>query len=344
MDLAGAIQKVMRGNDLSREEMAQVMQVTLEGKASPGELADFLKGLSSKGESVEELCGAVEVMRRRMTPFRTPDEAVLDTCGTGGDGSGSINVSTLVALVASGAGASVAKHGNRSVSSRCGSADLFEALGVKIDLPVPIAERVLEEVGIVFLFAPLYHPAMKNVAQVRKELGIRTIFNLLGPLSNPAGATHQLVGVFSPVWLRPMASVLGGLGSKHVLAVHGNDGLDEVSISASTRVCEWNRGELSEYEISPEQFGMKRVPGSETKGGDVSRNKEIALKVLRGEKGSYRDLVLLNTGAALYAADQCESIQEGIGIARKSIDSGKALAKLEQLRNFSKGRTGVNAF
>ena len=335
MNLPEAIRQVIDGKGLSRQEMESVMSLILDGKATPVQVAAFLVALRCKGESIEEILGAVEVMRHRMTRIQIQADGILDTCGTGGDCAGTLNVSTLSALVAAGAGVKVAKHGNRSISSQCGSADLFEALGVKIDSPVEITENLLKEIGIAFLFAPLYHPAMKNVASVRKELGIRTLFNILGPLCNPAGATHQLIGVFSPVWLRPIAEVLGHLGSQHVIVVYGTDGMDEISIGADTKVCEWNRGKLSEYQITPEVFGIEKVERSNVQGGSASQNREMALKILEGQKGSGRDLVVLNSAAALFAADRVTTIQEGIQLAQETIDSGKALEKLELLRRYS---------
>lgn len=339
MNLQQAIQKVIDGNNLSRQEMSAVMEAFLEGKATPSQMAAILAGLRCKGETAEEITGAAEVMRRQMIPLKAPQTPLLDTCGTGGDNAGTINVSTLVALVAAGTGVTVAKHGNRSVSSQCGSADLLEALGVKIDPPVVVSERALREIGIAFLFAPLYHPAMKNVAPVRKELGIRTIFNLLGPLCNPAEVKHQLIGVFSPHWLRPMAEVMDHFGAKHLLVVHGMDGVDEISLSGPTRVCELNQGKISEYEIFPEKFGFRSVPQSKIKGGTAKENGEIALKILKGEKGSYRDLVIFNSGAALYAADSAPTIEKGIRIAEEAVDSGRAFEKLKLLQEYSQSST-----
>lgn len=337
MNLQQLIQKVIDGNDLSRQEMFSVMEEFLQGRATPAQIAAMLVGLRCKGETTEEITGAAEAMRRRMTSFKTPQTPLLDTCGTGGDCAGTINVSTLAALVAAGAGVPVAKHGNRSVSSRCGSADLLEIMGVKIDFPAAVAEKMLREIGIAFLFAPLYHPAMKNVAPVRKELGIRTIFNILGPLCNPAGVQHQLIGVFSSCWLKPIAEVLGRLGAKHVLVVHGREGVDEVSIAGPTQICELNQGKIAEYEISPEKFGFRPVPRAEIEGGSAKENGEIALKVLKGEKGSYRNWVILNSAAALYAADNVPAIEKGIRAAEETIDSGRALEKLKRLRAYSKG-------
>jgi anthranilate phosphoribosyltransferase len=290
-------------------------------------------------ETAEESTGAVEAMRRRMTPLKTPQTPLLDTCGTGGDNSCAINVSTLAALVSAGAGVIVAKHGNRSVSSQCGSADLLETLGVKVDFSVGVAEKMLKEIGITFLFAPIYHPAMKNVAPVRKELGIRTLFNILGPLCNPAEVKHQLVGVFSPDWLKPMAEALEDFGAKHVLVVHGMDGVDEISMSGPTRVCELNQGKIFEYEISPEKLGFSSVPRSEIKGGSAKENGEIALRILKGEKGSCRNWVVFNSAAALYAADNVPTIEKGIRVAEETIDSGRALEKLKLLQKYSQSLT-----
>lgn len=339
MNLQEATQKAIDGKGLSRQEMESVMSLILEAKVTPVQMAAFLVALRCKGESVDEITGAVAVMRQRMTPLSVSMDGILDTCGTGGDCAGTINVSTLAALVAAGAGVLVAKHGNRSVSSQCGSADLLETLGVKVDFSVGVAERMLKEIGITFLFAPIYHPAMKNVAPVRKELGIRTLFNILGPLCNPAKARHQLVGVFSQDWLKPMAEALEDFGAKHVLVVHGMDGVDEISLSGPTRVCELNRGKVSEYEISPGKFGFCSVPRSEIKGGAAKENGEIALRILKGEKGSYRNWVVLNSAAALYAADNVPTIEKGIRIAEETIDSGRALEKLKLLQKYSQSST-----
>lgn len=305
------------------------------GKADPLVIAAFLTALRIKGETVEEIAAAARVLRKFVRPVKGAQKVILDTCGTGGDRSGTFNISTLSALAASGAGAVVAKHGNRSVSSRCGSADLLEKLGVDVEQVSLRAEEALKSCGIAFLFAPSLHPAMRHVAPIRRALGVRTIFNILGPLANPASARHQLLGVFSAALTRPMAEVLRALGSRHVLVVHGLDGLDEVTTTAATAVTELKQGRLKNFRVHPKQFGIKMATAGQLKGGDVETNAGIAEAILSGEKGSRRDVVVLNAACALYAADRVGSIGEGLDRAKEAIDSGKALEKLKLLREFS---------
>lgn len=333
-----AILVLSRQQDLSREQMHQAMEEIMSGKANTEDIVSLLNLMNKKGETVEELTAAVEVLRKHVTPIRSSRTIILDTCGTGGDRKGTFNVSTASAFVASGAGISVAKHGNRSVSSISGSADVLEALGVNINMDREKIEKCLEEIGIAFLFAPNLHPAMKFAMPARKQIAHRTIFNILGPLSNPANATHQLVGVYDKGLAQSVAQVLKNLGSTHALVVHGEDGLDELTTTAKTFVSESNLKEIKSYEISPEDFGIKRVEPQELKGGDAYFNAGILKAVLSGKAGAYRDIVLLNSGAAIYAADKASSIKEGIAKARESIDSGEASQKLELLRQCSQER------
>jgi anthranilate phosphoribosyltransferase len=298
-----------------------------------------------KGETVDELTGFARVMRRKAAPVRpqtlvsalggTEREALIDTCGTGGDVSGSFNVSTATAFVVAGAGVRVAKHGNRSVSSQCGSADVVEALGVRIELQANRIARCIDEVGIGFLHAPLLHDAMKYVALARRQMGIRTIFNMLGPLTNPAGANTQVVGVYAANLTELLARVLGELGCTRALVVHGGDGLDELTITGESKITEWKNGESSTYFIVPEDFGLKRASLSDIRGGDASQNSAIILEVLRGAAGAKRDIVLLNAAAAFVASSKANDLAAGVQIAARSIDNGNALRKLEQLIEFT---------
>lgn len=333
--IAEAIKKLVDGTDLSRLEMIGVMEEIMSGGASPVHIAAFLTALRMKGETTEEITGAAEVMRKHVRKVKVKSGIIFDTCGTGGDSLNTINVSTIAAFIIAGAGVVLAKHGNRSVSSRCGSADLLEALGVNIEAEASMAEECLEKIGIGFLFAPKLHPAMKYAMPIRKELGIRTIFNILGPLTNPAGATHQIMGIYNRDYGEKIARVLGNLGSVHALVVHGLDGLDEVSTASETIVWEWKEGNLSSYRITPEDYGIKRVNLESLKAGDVGLNKKIALDVLGGKKGAYYDITVLNAGCGLYAADRVKNIKEGIELARNIVDSGKAREKLEQLRELT---------
>lgn len=323
------------GKNLNSEQMALVIEEIMAGKADTPKIASFLAALDDKGETVEELTAAVKVMRQHVTPVRTRHKIVLDTCGTGGDTRGTFNVSTIAAFVVSGTGIAVAKHGNRSVTSRSGSADILEALGVNISLPVEKIEKCLDEVGIAFLFAPNLHPAMKYAMPARKELGRRTIFNILGPLTNPAGATHQLVGVFDEHKTELLARTLANLGTVHALVVHGEDGLDEITTTAGTLISEAYKGEIKNYKIQPEDYGFTRVRLEELAGGDAFANARIFLDCLNGKHSPARDIVLLNAGAAIYAADKVNTIREGVELAKLSIDSGKAMEKFELLEEFS---------
>ena len=316
--------------------MQETIAEILSGSSDTADIIAFLTSLNDKGETVEELTAAVDAMLKYVQPVIVNKPNILDTCGTGGDKKGTFNISTITAFVAAGAGVTVAKHGNRSVSSKCGSADILEALGVNINMERERIKKCLEEIGVAFLFAPNLHPAMKYVMPARKKIGSKTMFNIIGPLINPARATNQLIGVYSQSWTKPLTKVLHNLGSKHVLVVHGQDGLDEVTTTSRTFISEVKGGKFSDYEIAPEDFGFKRAKLENLAGGDIRDNKCIALDVLGGKKGSARDIVLLNSGCAIYAADKAKSIKEGIGLAIRSLDSGQALKKLELLKEYSK--------
>ncbi|MBM3246012.1 MAG: anthranilate phosphoribosyltransferase [Candidatus Omnitrophica bacterium] len=330
-----AIEKLNQGQDLTADQMRQAMEEIMTGHAQTPRIVLFLTALSKKGETVEELTAAVSVMRQHVTRIHSRKDLILDTCGTGGDRLGTFNVSTAVAFVASGCGITVAKHGNRSVSSRCGSADILEALGVNINMPAEKLERCLDEVGIAFLFAPNLHPAMKYAMPARKEIGKRTLFNILGPLSNPAAATHQLVGVYDRHWVEILAQVLSKLGAVHALVVHGEDGLDEITTCARTYISEAYQGKIKSFELNPEELGIKKSKLEDLVGGDAACNGQILLDILKGAAGPRRDIVLLNAAAAIYAADKAKSIKDGLKLAEESISSGQALKKLELLKEYS---------
>jgi len=330
-----AIRELAQKKDLSAEKMQEVMQEILSGSIDTADIVAFLTSLNDKGETVEELTAAVTVMLKYIDAIVVDRPNILDTCGTGGDKKGTFNISTLTAFVASGAGITVAKHGNRSVSSKCGSADILEALGININMSKDKIKKCLEEIGIAFLFAPNLHPAMKHVMPARKQIGKRTMFNILGPLINPARATNQLIGVYSAEWTKTLAQVLYNLGTVHVLVVYGADGLDEVTTTDKTIVSEVNAGKFMDYEIIPEDFGFKRARLEDLMCSDISENLRIVTDVLNGKKGCHRDIVLLNSGCAIYAANKAESIREGIKVAIESIDSGEALKKLELLKEYS---------
>lgn len=321
--------------DLGSDRMREVMEEIMLGKTTPVQIAAFLVALRMKGETADEITGAALAMRKFVKRINTFEDVVLDTCGTGADRGHTFNISTISAFVACGCGLVVAKHGNRAVSSRCGSADLLEALGININIDEKKVEECLKKIGIGFLFAPSLHPAMKYASGVRKELGLRTIFNLLGPLTNPAFATHQLLGVYDLKLLKVLAEVLGNLGVRHALVVHGLDGLDEITTTASTRVCELKGKRISSYGLNPGDFGIKKARLKDLEGGDIETNARIAREILQGAKGPGRDIVLFNSGCAIYVADKAKSIKEGIKLAQESIDSGKALRKLEELRQFT---------
>ena len=321
--------------DLSYGQMEAVMEEIMTGKAQTAEIVSFLTGLNRKGETLDEIIAAVKVMRRHATKVQVNKDVILDTCGTGGDKKGTFNVSTAVAFVASGCGICVAKHGNRAVSSSCGSADILEALGININMHKEQIELCLNEVGIGFLFAPNFHPAMKYAMPARKLMATKTIFNILGPLTNPAGATHQLVGVYEPKWTEILARVLGDLGTEHALVVHGEDGMDEVSISTKTFISEAHKGKITNYEIIPQDIGFKKAEHKDLTGGTAMDNARIIMEILKGKPGPKRDIVILNAAVALYTADKAKDIKEGITLAAESIDSGNALIKLDLLKDYS---------
>ena len=329
--IAEAIKKLIDRRDLERREMYDVFGYVMDGKATDVQKSAFLVALRMKGETADEITGAAMAMRERVTPLQTNGADVIDTCGTGGDGRGTFNISTVAAIVAAAAGAMVAKHGNRAVSSSCGSADLLAELGVAIDLDARRMSEVLRRAGISFLFAPKLHPAMGAVMGVRRELGVRTVFNVLGPLTNPAFARRQVLGVYSDHLVDVVARVLLALDSEHALVVHSRDGLDEISVSAPTRVCEVRNGKIWAYEIDPESIGVTRHRIEEIAGGDPRENARIAREILSGEAGARSDIVAANAAAALYVAGVTPSIREGVAKAREAIRSGAAMRKLESL-------------
>ena len=329
-ELNRLLQKVAKGASLDEEEMATALETMSSGAASPVQMAAFLMALRVRGETVAEITGACRLMRARMLPVEAPEGAV-DIVGTGGDGHGTYNVSTCAALVAAGAGVPIAKHGNRSVSSLSGASDVLAALGVKLDVPPVTISRAIAGAGVGFMWAPMHHPAMKHWAPVRAELGIRTIFNLLGPLSNPSGVKRQVVGVFDDHWVEPLAEVLRNLGSVHAWVVHGSDGLDELTTTGPASVAELKAGAISVFEVTPEEAGLPRATLAQLKGGDAQVNAAAIREVLGGEPGPFRDIVLLNTAAALIVGGKAAGLTEGIERAARSIDTGAAAQALDRL-------------
>lgn len=329
-----AIQKVVTKQDLSYQEAEVVMDEIMSGSASQIQMSAYLTALSLKGENIEEITASAAGMRKHCIRL-LHDMEVLEIVGTGGDKSNSFNISTTSAIVVSAMGVPVAKHGNRAASSKCGAADVLEALGVNINISPEKSKELLEKIGICFLFAQNYHIAMKYVAPVRKELGIRTVFNILGPLSNPAGANMQLLGVYDEELVEPMAKVLANLGVKNAMVVFGQDGLDEISMSSPTTVCEVRNNEFKKYTLEPEQFGMVRCKKEELLGGTPEENAQITLSILKGEKGPKRDAVVLNSAAALYVADSSLTLQEAICKVQETIDDGSALKQLERFISLS---------
>ncbi len=325
-----ALARLLERQDLSRDEMISVMGEIADGSATPAQVGGFLAALRIKGETVEEITGAAEVMRARVDPVRVDRDVFVDTCGTGGDGRHTFNISTTAAFAVAGAGVTVAKHGNRAVSSRSGSADVLAALGVDVDAPKDVVERCIEEIGIGFLFAPRLHPAFKAVAGIRRELGVRTVFNLLGPLANPAGARHQVMGVYEPRWVPVIGGVLAALGAVHAFVVHG-EGLDEIAVTGMTHVCEVKQGAVERYAMVPEDLGLRRHPEAEIKGGDATTNARMLREVLSGQKGAPRDAALANAAAALVAAGAAADLRAGVRLAAESIDRGAAAEKLSRL-------------
>jgi len=347
METTEAIRRVIEGRHLSRDEAESVMRGIMSGASTDAQIAAFLTALRMKGETVEELTGFALVMREKAARVRpradvaaalsgTDREMLVDTCGTGGDATGTFNISTATAFVIAGAGIRVAKHGNRSVSSLCGSADVVEALGIRIDLSAESVARCIDETGIGFLYAPLLHDAMRYVMLARREMRIRTVFNLLGPLCNPAGANAQVLGVYSERLTETMAQVLCDLGARRALVVHGSDGLDEVTITGESKISEVRDGNIRTYYVTPEDFGLQRAPLAQIQGGDAARNAEIIRNVLSGVPGARRDVVLLNASAGLVAGGKSESMRQAIALARSSIDSGEALRRLDQLARLTR--------
>ncbi len=330
------IAKAVEGQDLTQEEMEGTMEEIMTGHATPAQIGSFITALRIKGETVEEITGAATVMRAKAVRIDLKGDTLLDTCGTGGDGTHTFNVSTATAFVAAGGGVKVAKHGNRAVSSLCGSADVLKNLGVSLDINHEDVGRCIQEVGIGFLFAPLFHGAMKYAAGPRQEIGLRTIFNVLGPLTNPAGATVQVLGVYAQELTDKIAQVLGRLGTKEAFVVCGEGTFDEISICSPTRISHLKDGNVRTFEITPEQYGFQRADPAEIKGGDTQENARIIRELLDGEKGPKRDMVLLNAAAAFVVAGLDEDFSKGIERAKDSIDSGRAKEKLEALVNFTR--------
>jgi len=335
MKVQDKLHKVVDGQDLSEEEMIEVMTQVMEGKVDRSFLGAFLTALRMKGESVSEISGAARVMREKAETLNISGDGAVDTCGTGGDGADTFNISTTAAFVVAGAGIVVAKHGNRAVSSRAGSADVLKSLGVNIEADKAVVEECLKSAGIGFLFAPHMHKAMKHAADVRRELGFRTLFNLLGPLTNPAGVKAQIVGVFDAKWTAPLAHVLKNLGSQRAFVVHGEDGLDEITLTGPTSIAELNEGEVNEYSLDPSDLGLDYCSDQDLKGGSADDNAKILRELLDGAGGPKRDIVLLNAAAAITAGGKADSIKQGLEVARKSIDSGAARQKLKDLCRIS---------
>jgi len=331
MKIQEALNKVIDKRDLTKDEMVSIMTQIMEGQVESSQLGAFLTALRMKGESISEIVGAAQVMRNKAERLKLTADYIVDTCGTGGDGADTFNISTAAAFVVAGSGITVAKHGNRAVSSRSGSADVLKCLGVNIEADKAIVEKCIDEVGIGFLFAPLMHRAMKHAAEVRKELGIRTIFNLLGPLTNPAGAHAQVVGLYDPSRLEQIANVLKQLGSRHAFVVHGCDGLDEITLTSDTRICELVKGEIKEYLVNPDDFGLQTCSPEDLTGGSPEENAEILKLILLGEKGPKRDIVLMNSSVAIVAGGRADDLEEATRIACQAIDNGSAMKKLDDL-------------
>ncbi|MEQ1527730.1 MAG: anthranilate phosphoribosyltransferase [Methylococcales bacterium] len=335
MNLPQALQALLNKQNLTTEQMREVMRLIMTGKATDAQIGGFLIALRCKGETIEEIAAAVEVMRELANKITITGAHVIDTCGTGGDGANTFNISTACAFVVAAAGGQVAKHGNRSVSSRCGSADVLEAAGVNLNLSAAQVTQCIHDIGVGFLFAPKHHGAMQHTIRARQEMGVRTLFNLLGPLSNPADAPNQLIGVFSRQWLEPMAQVLKKLGSRHVLVVSAEDGLDEISIGSATSVAELKDGTVSTYTISPEQFGLARAKLSDLAVKNAADSLVMIKSVLDNQPGAAKDIVVLNAGAAIYAANLADSLAAGIKTAQQVIANGAARAKLDALCAYS---------
>src|SRR5574343_2115520 len=334
MSIQATLQKLLDRENLSSDEMRAAMRAMMSGELTDAQIAGFLIALRCKGETVDEIAAAVSVLRELVRKVPIDGEHVIDTCGTGGDGANTFNISTTAAFVVAAAGGKVAKHGNRSVSSCCGSADLLEAAGVNLDLPAERVAQCVNDIGVGFLFAAKHHSAVRHTVNARKEMGVRTLFNLIGPLSNPSTAPHQLIGVFDKQWLVPVAEVLKKLGSKHVLIVHAQDGLDEISIAAPTDVAELKNGEITSYTVTPEQFGLPRAALETLSISCAADSLSIVRAVLNNQPGPARDIVALNAGAAIYAADLVDSLQAGVARAQQVLADGSALKKFEALIDY----------
>jgi len=322
--------KVADGNALTQDDAKAAFDIIMTGQATAAQIGAFLMGLRVRGETVDEISGAARTMREQMRTVTAPSDAI-DIVGTGGDAKGTLNISTATAFVVAGCGVTVAKHGNKALSSKSGAADVLSCLGLNMEAPVPTVEKAINEGGIGFLMAPIYHTAMRFVGGLRVEIGTRTIFNLIGPISNPAGVKRQMTGVYEKRWVRPLAEVLGGLGSEKVWIVHGSDGMDEITTTGPTYVAEYANGSVREFEINPTDYGFDLVDEEDLKGGDAAYNAEAVHRLFDGETGPYRDVVLLNAAASLMVADKVSTMEEGIDMAAASIDQGKAKAALQQL-------------
>ena len=331
MDIKTAISDVINGKNLNRDDMHTVMQTIMQGEATPAQIGGLLVALRLKGESVDEITAAAEVMRELATKVKVDKINLVDTCGTGGDGANTFNISTTSAFVVAASGAKVAKHGNRSVSSKSGSADVLEAAGINLELNADQVANCIDNVGIGFMFAPMHHSAMKHAIGPRRELGIRTLFNVLGPLTNPAAAPNQVIGVFGNDWLGPLAEALKQLGSNHVLVVHAQDGMDEISIAAKTSITELKDGQIDHYEITPEDFSMEKQDITNLTVNGVDESLAMMISVLDNTDGPAKDIICLNAGAAIYASGLADTIQNGVSLATNAIESGAAKQKLEQL-------------
>ena len=335
MDMQSAIRAVTEKRDLSHEEMTSVMKTIMTGEATQSQIGGFLIGLRMKGETVDEIAAAAGVMRELASGVQVSGDHVVDTCGTGGDASSTFNISTTSAFVVAAAGATVAKHGNRSITSKSGSADLLEAAGVNLAISADQVAECVEKIGVGFMFAPMHHSAMKHAIGPRKEMGVRTIFNVLGPLTNPAGAPNQVIGVFDKAWVEPLANVLKSLGSRHVMVVHAEDGMDEISIGAATHVGELKDGSVSTYTIQPEDFGMSRCDIAELAVDSAEASLAVVNSVLEGKAGAAADIVALNAGAAIYVSGLADSLKDGVAKAQEVISSGAAKAKMDSLAELS---------
>jgi anthranilate phosphoribosyltransferase len=333
--LKSAISKLIDGKNLTEAEIMEAMNCIMEGNATQAQIGSFVTALRIKGETIEEITGCVRVMSEKAENISPNVDYYIDTCGTGGDGSNTFNISTAAAFVAAAGGVVVAKHGNRAMSSKCGSADILEALGVNISLTAEQVKDCIENIGIGFMFAQAFHKSMKHAAGPRKELGIKTVFNILGPLTNPANAKGRLLGVFDERLTEKLARVLQKLGIERAMIIHGMDGLDEITTTSFTKVSELKNGEILNYEITPEKFGLKRASKEELIGGDISKNVEIIYSIFKGEKGPKRDIVVINAAAALYIGKVAETMEQGAKFAEELIDSGKALKKLNELKDYS---------